>query len=81
MPQTKRLLAEGKEPMNDKRTEKQKYLSWVKAVIKLQLSNWKCAGKTNLWIFTSPSGKDYDLSAANLDKLTLIEETGNFLVN
>jgi hypothetical protein len=61
--------------MKDDRTEEEKYAAWVNAVNVCHSKGWRHASlNPNPWVFVSPSGKAFDLSATNLDKLDLLEK-------
>jgi len=60
--------------MKDDRTEEEKYAAWVNAVNVCHSKGWVHAKYcANRWVFISPSGKYFDLSATDLSKLDLLE--------
>ena len=63
--------------MKDERTENEKYQAWLNATTIAWKSGWKCRAG---WIFFSPSGTRHDLSAADFNKLEIIERDGLFKV-
>ena len=56
--------------MKDERTEEQKYQAWVKTVNATAERGWR---HVSGWVFKTPKGKMYDLSATDLAKLELLE--------